>query len=428
MDDRTAIAWLHRRIGLGLAPGELDERTAAGLEATVERLLAPAASGADPVPDPWADLGLTNGGEALRTQARSAIGAWITGMASTPRPTESWLAWYWHGHFATSIAKVRSASMVAEQIRTLTRLGSGPFGPLLRALTVDPAMLVWLDGRDNTVDTPNENYGREVMELFSLGVGSYEEADVAAAARALSGWVVTRSDPATSRLVPKRHDDRPQRYLDRTDVRDADDVVAAITEQPSCASFLAGRLATRVLGDAADEDLVADLATTFRASDLDVGVLLRAVVEAGLDRLDDDPDLLPPVVLAPVPWLVAALRATGAQPPAKVLEQQLGAAGQVPMSPPNVGGWPGGAAWLATSTTVARTNLAVAVAQATAPEAAVRRSAAAGDDDALADQLGRPEGFGAATRAGLAAARRIGGPPGVAPLAIALAAPELVVA
>lgn len=428
VDDRTAIAWLHRRVGLGLAPGELDRLVPLGVDAVVERLLAPDANGVKKEPDPWAPLGLTYDRDNAREQAKAAIAAWIPAMAATPRPTESWLTWFWHGHFATSIAKVRFASLMVEQLRTFQRMGAGPFADLLRAVTTDPAMLVWLDGRENTRDTPNENFGREVMELFSLGVGSYGEADVAAAAGALSGWTLQRTDSATSRLVAKRHDDRPRTFLGQTGVSDVDGVIDAITAQPECPRFVAGRLASAVLGEAADDGLVSDLTTTFRAADLDLGVLLRAVVEAGLARLDSRTGDLPPVVVAPVPWLVAALRATGSRPKVKVLVAELRAAGQVPMSPPNVGGWPGGAAWLASSTTVARFNLAVEVAQATASDAPTRRAAAEGPDDELADLLGRPEGFGAATLAAVAEARRSNGPEGVAPLTVALASPDLVVA
>ena len=428
VDDRTAIAWLHRRVGLGLAPGELDGLVPLGVDAVVERLLAPGANGVDEQPDPWTPLGLTYDRDNARDQAKAAIAVWIPAMATTPRPTESWLTWFWHGHFATSIAKVRFASLMVEQIRLFQHMGAGPFADLLRAVTTDPAMLVWLDGRENTRNTPNENFGREVMELFSLGIGSYTEDDVAAAAGALSGWKLQRTEPVTAMLVANRHDDRPRTYLGNTGVQDVDGVIDAITAQPECSRFVAGRLADAVLGEAADDGLISDLAATFRAADLDLGVLLRAVVEAGLARLDGRPEDLPPVVVAPVPWLVAGLRATRSRPKDKVLAAELKAAGQVPMAPPNVGGWPGGAAWLGSSTTLARFNLAVAVAQATGADAPVRRAAAEGPDDELADLLGRPEGFGPATLAAVDDARRSGGPPGVAPLTVALASPDLVVA
>ncbi len=428
VDDRTAIAWLHRRVGLGLGPGELDRLSALGVDTVVDRLLQPDAQGVELAPDPWVGLDLTYDRERPGDQAKAAIAAWIPAMAATPRPTESWLTWFWHGYFATSVTKVRFASLMVEQLRLLRRMGSGPFEELLRAITTDPAMLIWLDGRENSRATPNENYGREVMELFSLGVGSYEEADVAAATGALSGWTLQRTDPVTSGRVPRRHDDRSRTLLGRPGVTDVDQVIATITAQPACSRFVAGRLAAAVLGDAADDGLVTDLAATFRAADLDLGVLLRAVVDAGLARLDGRTDDLPPVVVAPVPWLVGALRATGARPSDKVLGAGLKAAGQVPMAPPNVGGWPGGAAWLSTSTAVARFNMAVAVAQTTAGDSPVLRAAAEGPDDELADLLGRPEGFTPATRSALAVARRTGGRAGVAALTVALASPELVVA
>lgn len=425
MDEREAIAWLHRRVGFGLAPGELDTAVTLGVDAVVDRLVDPDDNGVGPAPDPWAHIELTtNRQRPVRDEAKAVVAAWIPGLASGPRPTESWLTWFWHGHFSVSIAKVRFASMMVEHLRLLRSAGRGSFASLLRHVSVDPAMLIWLDGRDNTRATPNENYGREVLELYSVGLDGYTEADVAAATSAVSGWKVERSDPAVGRFVAKNHADGAQSLLGRPDVRDLDGVVATIVADPACARFVAARLATAVLGDAADDGLVSDLAATFTRSDLDVSALLRATIEAGLARLDTGTR----TVTAPVPWLAAALRATGAEAKPKALLAGLQSAGQVPMTPPNVGGWPDGPAWLATSAVVGRQNLAVLVAQATATDAPARRLATAADDDALADLLARPGGFSPATCAALAAARKAGGPPGIAPLAVALASPDLMVA
>lgn len=428
MSDRSAIAWLHRRVGFGLAPGELDRLEKLGVDAVVDRLVDPNRHGVAAVRDPWQGLRLSYTGASnpnYRSEAYAAIGAWIDHLATTGRPTESWLTWFWHNHFPTAIAKVRLAGLMVTQLRLFQRAGAGSFPALLRGVTIDPAMLVWLDGRDNTRRTPNENYGREVMELFALGVGHYTEADVKACAAALSGWKLVPGTP-TSRFVAAQHDPAPQRLLGRT-VRDLDSVVAALVAQPACPTFIAGAFQEAVLGTA-DPGLTADLARRFRTSNLDVRTLLRATVEAGLARLDGPESARPAVVVAPAPWLAAARRATGATLTRQVVATQLGAAGQIPMNPPNVGGWPGGGAWLSTATTVARANLAAALATATKDTSPVLKAAAAGDDARLADLLARPTGFSTATRNALKDARRAGGRPGVAALTIALASPDLTVA
>lgn len=426
--DRSAIAWLHRRVGFGLAPGELDRLEKLGVDAVVDRLVDPSRHGVAAVRDPWQGLRLSYTGASnpnYRSEAYASIGAWMDHLATTGRPTESWLTWFWHNHFPTAIAKVRLAGLMVTQLRLFQRAGAGSFPALLRGVTIDPAMLVWLDGRDNTRRTPNENYGREVMELFALGVGHYTEADVKACAAALSGWKLVPGTP-TSRFVAAQHDPAPQRLLGRT-VRDLDSVVAALVAQPACPTFIAGAFQEAVLGTA-DPGLTADLARRFRTSNLDVRTLLRATVEAGLARLDGPESARPAVVVAPAPWLAAARRATGATLTRQVVATQLGAAGQIPMNPPNVGGWPGGGAWLSTATTVARANLAAALATATKDTSPVLKAAAAGDDARLADLLARPTGFSTATRNALKDARRAGGRPGVAALTIALASPDLTVA
>ena len=427
--DRSAIAWLHRRVGFGLAPGELDRLEKLGVDAVVDRLVDPNRHGVAPVRDPWQGLRLSqvpSQGTNYRAEGFAAIGAWLDHLSSTGRPTESWLTWFWHNHFPTAIAKVRLAGLMVTQLRLFQRAGAGSFAALLRGVTVDPAMLVWLDGRDNTRLTPNENYGREVMELFALGVGHYTEADVKACAAALSGWKLAPGTTTTSRFVAAQHVPTPQRLLGRT-VRDVDSVVATLVAQPACPTYIAGAFQEAILGTA-DAGLTADLARRFRTANLDVRTLLRATIEAGLARLDGPESARPAVVVAPAPWLAAARRATGATVTRQVAATHLSAAGQIPMNPPNVGGWPGGGAWLSTATTVARANLAAALAGATRDSSPVLRAAAAGDHARLADLLGRPEGFATATRNALADARRAGGRPGVAVLAVALASPDLTVA
>ena len=204
--DRQTIAWLHRRAGWGLGPGELDARATDGVQATIDRLVDPDHHGVPKSPDPWAnaDLEVPNVRESdssaahkqardhLRREGESAIEAWLDQLIATPRPLVDWMAWFWHGHFVSGLDKVRLPLLMVQQLRTYRSLALAPFPELVRAATTDAAMLVYLDGATSTGDQPNENYGRELLELFTLGLGNYTEDDVQAGARALTGWTVPR--------------------------------------------------------------------------------------------------------------------------------------------------------------------------------------------------------------------------------------------
>jgi uncharacterized protein (DUF1800 family) len=416
VNDRERIAWLHRRAGFGLAPGELDQLVALGPAQVLDRLVEPDAHGVAVAPDPWSGLALPLSSEETRKDGGRAIVAWLDHLARTPRPLEDWMAWFWHGHLVSSLLEVKRPALMVGQVRTYRRLGLGSFGELVRAMAIDPAMLVYLDGDSSTGDNPNENFGRELMELFTLGFGIYTEPDVKAAARALTGWRIDRATGA-ARFVPRRHDPTPQKLLGATGVSDLDGVVAAVTQHEACAPFVAGRLAAAILGPGVDAHLVSELAGGFRASGLQIRPLVRSILEAGLDGASTE------LVTAPVPWLVAAERATAVTLPGSARLPALQAAGQLPMVPPNVGGWPGGSAWLATSTVVARSQLAVVLATQSRADGAARSAAANGDLDALADALGRPAGFSTATSYALGQVA-----PGPDLLANALVSPEVVLA
>jgi len=430
MSEREAIARLYRRAGFGLAPGELDALERLGVDAVVDRLVDPAAHGIPPSPDDlWEDVELPLA-DSTEGSVR-AVDRWIEHLLVTERPFEEWMAWYWHGHLVTSIADIAFVPRMTAQVNLFRRAGLGSFRALLREVTIDPGMLAYLDGEESTGDSPNENYAREMLELFSLGIGNYTEDDIAAGARALTGWRVrlvptgSAVDPVRARswFDPSAHDDTRHRYLGRDGVHDLDTVIDAACSQDACAPFVTRRFGTAVLGPDADAGLLRDLARRFRASDLDVRVLARGVLEAVAEGR------VAGLVLGPFPWLLAAQRATGAHLEPRRRYWTLYDAGHLPMWPPNVGGWPGGPTWLASSTTAQRYNLAGEVATSTPEDNVARRAAADGDLEALADALGRPEGFRPSTVEALTelrgTAREDGG---LALLTVALASPDLVLA
>src|SRR3954452_9910201 len=213
MTDRTVAAHALRRLTFGPTSAEVDAAVTAGLEATVPRLLRPPPVPA--APDLGADpLGALppGAGRADKIKARQAVARqvpalawwWFTRMTSPANAAEK-LTFFWHGHWATSVQKVRSATLMLAQQQTFRRYGTGDTGPLVRAMLRDPALIVWLDGQKNTRKAPNENLARELMELFTLGVGHYTEDDVKAGARVLTGWQVNRAT-GTATLLPRRHD------------------------------------------------------------------------------------------------------------------------------------------------------------------------------------------------------------------------------
>ncbi len=423
MDDRTVITRLHRRGGFGLATGELEAALERGVSAEIDRLIDPDGAGIGPSPDPWHDDELAADtktvGLEIRKRVISMIDGWLTRMVTSPRPLADRTTWFWHGHFVSSIGKVKAPLAMAKQLRLFQDGGLGSFDALVRAVTVDPAMLVYLDGVDSKGDAPNENYSREVMELFTLGRGNYTEADIGAGAVALTGWRLdgNRYAAATKgQFLPRRHDDTAQIYLGREGVHDVDSVIDALMAQPTLPKFVAGKVARAIIGPSVDEATVTELAAGFRDTGFDIGKLMNDVLHAVANGVDGGP-----VVLAPVPWLVAAQRATGATLAPAVRLDGLRSSGQVPCNPPNVAGWPGSRAWFGSATVVGRFNLASLMSQTTAEANPCYVAASAGDAAGLALALGLPTSFGSTTTASLAA---VDDPK--SRLVIALTAPEFV--
>ena len=414
MEERDSVKWLHRRAGFGLPPAQMRAAIDRGFTAELDRLLNSDAIANAVASDPWDDDSLPYDPMDAPSR-RYAIGRWVEAMIASEQPLVDRVAWLWHGHFVSALDKVRVARLLVDQIRLLRSAGLGDTRSLLRALTIDPAMAIYLDLRTSTDEVPNENYSRELLELFALGEGNYTEDDVQAGAAALSGWVLDR---ATGDLAfrPRRHDDQPQSFLGVEGVHDLDTVIDAVMAHPALAPFIAGTIAEELLGES-ESALVAELATDFASSGFVIADLVRAALTAGAQRA------AAPLVLGPLPWLVIATRTTGARLDLGQVAVLLRAAGQLPMLPPNVAGWPGGAAWFNAGSLVARANLAALVAADATDEDVL--AAVAGDDmDVLADALGLPaSGFDEQSRVALRAT-----PAGRDRLAVALITPEFMIA
>ncbi|WP_018351545.1 DUF1800 domain-containing protein [Longispora albida] len=319
----TDIARLLRRVSFGPRPDELAAAELAGFDATLAALLQPGPAVTYPALDPRAD-------RARQKEERRQLALWWVGqMVSSPSPGYEKLVLFWHGHWATSIRKAGPALMARQQ--QTFRAHAHDFGALSRAMVADPALLVWLDAQQNTKKAPNENLARELLELFTLGVGNYSEDDVLEAARVLTGWRVDRA-AMTATLDPKRHDDGAATVLGKTSQFTAQSLVDHLLAQPACAKHVAGQLGAYYGG---------------------AGGSLREIWS----------NLGGEVVRPPIDWAVSAMRQLGVQPKMELL-RGLTDLGQVPFAPPNVGGWPSGAAWLTTSAAQARLQVAAAIADA----------------------------------------------------------------
>jgi uncharacterized protein (DUF1800 family) len=393
MTDRRVVSHVLRRLTFGPTAAEVDAAAGADLSATVTRLLAPAAPpqppglGADPV------AALAKGASrADRQKARQQAAAqvadltwwWFTRMVSGGGAAEK-LTFFWHGHWATSVQKVRSAHLMLGQQQTFRRYGGGDTAPLVRAMLRDPALILWLDGQRNTRTAPNENLARELMELFTLGVGHYTENDVKAGARVLTGWQVDR--PAgVAKLAARRHDTGPVTLLGQTGTFDVDGYADLLVRHPAHLPFLAGRLWLRYgSGDPAGAATVGRMIAAGR----DTTAMLTALCTDPAF-----PATAGHLVKQPVEWVAGAVRQLGIAT-GKLSDKQrkpvlsgLRALGQVPFRPPSVGGWPAGAAWLTTSSAQARLKSGLALV-ALAPAAVETLAGAARNDrlDALARLL-----------------------------------------
>jgi hypothetical protein len=357
--DLRRVVHLHRRAGFAATWGEVRRDLKDGPKASLDRVLAGKAA-TDGAPEDFAKTADLLGESAALSGDPARLKAWwVYRMLYGPDPLTERLALMWHNHFATSNLKVENLPAMRRQNELFRDLGRGPFGKLLKAVVRDPAMLVWLDAPSNRKAHPNENLARELMELFSMGVGHYAEADVKEAARALTGWGVADGAFAD---VPARHDDGEKTILGRKGAWKGDDVVRIVLDHPATARRLAWRVCELFLGEkalkAAD---VGALADGLRARDLDVGWAVGTVLRSRAFFVDDN---LGNRVLGPVEYVIGAARALELfEPPSStlVLAEWCGRLGQDLFYPPNVGGWPGGRSWLTTRALVGRANYAAAL-------------------------------------------------------------------
>jgi uncharacterized protein (DUF1800 family) len=291
-------------------------------------------------------------------------GWWLQRMARGPRPLQEKMVLFWHGHFATSAEKVREPYYMWRQNELFRRLATDNWEQLLADAGKDPAMLIWLDQAQSNKQHPNENFAREVMELFALGEGHYAEHDIGQGARALTGWSLDRINQAYV-YRPGLHDNGEKTFLGRTGNLDGDDVIETIVAQPQAARFITAKLWNYFTGQYPTDELNTALAAVFRANGNNFKPFLRVMFRSEQFYSDD---IVKNQVKSPVQWLIGSVRMLECDlPPTLVSYGMLRQLGQELFAPPNVKGWDGGVTWITTNTLLARYNDAESLVQGTLP-------------------------------------------------------------
>jgi uncharacterized protein (DUF1800 family) len=356
--DLRRVVHLHRRSGLAATWPELHQDLKEGHAAAIDRLLKGNANSAAP-----ADFAATADVLADTAVAAGEIGRlkawWFYRMLFGPDPLGEKLTLLWHDHFATSNAKVGDPAQMRRQNDSLRKHARSKFGDLLNASVREPALLDFLDAPANRKGHPNENLGRELMELFTLGIGHYSEADVKEAARALTGWTVDEGKFAEDRT---KHDGGDKTILEKTGKWNGADLVKLLLEHPATSERIALKLCRQFFGEKAiPPEALKELAAGLREHELDSGWAVGVILRSKLFFADAN---IRTRVLSPVEYVVGTARALGMLDPAPstlALADWSARMGQDVFNPPNVGGWPGGRAWVHTRGMIARSNFAAAV-------------------------------------------------------------------
>ena len=288
-------------------------------------------------------------------EAVLATGAWwLKRMAYGPRPLQEKMTLFWHGHFTTSAKDERSASLMWNQNELLRRNAVGNFRQFVREISRDPAMLDYLNNQQNRKAHPNENYARELMELFTLGIGNYTEYDIREGARAFTGWA---HDGEEFIFRKYDHDDGQKTFFGRKGDYDGDDVIDIILQHQACARYIAGRFYTFYVHEEPEPGMLQSLGETLREGNWEIRPIIRNLFTSQAFYSDK---AIGSQIKSPIQLVVGTIRLLGIDmPQPRVLTGALNQMGQVPLEPPNVKGWPGGRAWINTSTTFVRYNTAV---------------------------------------------------------------------
>lgn len=375
MDARDAMALLYRRAGFGATSRELQQSLPQGYDSLVTKLLG-GLTQADPqadaiaipkmmqppfsIPKASADKSqrlLFN--KMLNTERVALTNWWIARMVVAEHPLKEKLTFFLHCHFPTAISKVRFPVYMYRQNQLFRSMGSGDFATLVAAVATDPAMLIWLDAAFDRMPDPNENFARELMERFTMGIGTYSELDVRAAAFAFTGWHLNQMTGKFA-INLRAHSSTPVTFLGKSGVTTGNQVIDIVTRTSASARFVVASLWSRFAYPITPNDpLIIDLASSY-AEDRNISKLLNNVFHR--------PEFLSEatatgLIKQPVEYVVGALKSLGVGAVSIVkfkpaIINVLASLGQVLFDPPSVGGWPQNEYWLSTSGALARWRFA----------------------------------------------------------------------
>src|SRR6202162_6267552 len=367
--EAARVMQLLRRTSFGYTPAQLEAALSDGFTKTVDRLVE-----TRPVEPPTLSAAGAPGG-------RFAVGQlqqwWLDHMLSTTTPFAERMTLFWHGHFTSDFRKVADDTFMYWQNLTWRRMSLTNLRPMLMQATPDPAMLRYLDLATSTGQSPNENFSRELMELFTMGPGNYTEDDVRESAKALAGWQLPQPDSnatvtvatGVTRNLPVYTTQRPGvfnarrafkgsiTYLGKTGPIDTQGVVDRILAQPATAQFIATKVAQHFVAAQPDTGYVKTLGDTFRRSNYDMRTLMRAVFTSPEFNSAQSYRTL---VKSPTDFMVHAARALGANNLSKLIAAAGSGMGQSLFDPPDVGGWPNNESWISSNTVVERVNFVTA--------------------------------------------------------------------
>lgn len=350
--NRRMAAHLLRRAGFAPSQAELDQAVEQGLEATVEQLFADDSEQEAAFKQTFdATAGsLLNVDDAYQVQSW-----WLHRMLKTSSPLREKLTLFWHGHFATSVHKVEASELMLRQIDRLRRLAWGNFRELVLAMARDPAMLVWLDGQSSTREHPNENFARELMELFTCGIGNYTEHDVREAARAFTGW---HREANEFFFNADEHDFERKQFLGKSGRFDGGDIIDILMQHPATPRFIGGKLLRFFATPQPSDEAVQAAGKLLDQTQLDIKWFLRELFLSAYFYSDE---CYRRRIASPVEFAVGTVRSLGVRLPAAELNNHIQAMGQELLAPPNVKGWDGEQAWINSSTWPARLSFAQTV-------------------------------------------------------------------
>lgn len=381
--DAVKAAHLLNRAGFGGTPAEIDHVRSIGPVAAVDELLdfpdAPAEeqsetdlpnfSAIDGIPKDFRELQrqiIAAKTEADKKQLRMQFNAanqdvimatmqwWMQRMVTGEHPLQEKLTFFWHGHFTTSAKDEHMATLMWRQNELLRQSAAGNFGKLVHAISRDPAMLDYLNNTQNVKAHPNENYARELMELFTLGIGNYTEDDVKQGARAFTGW---SHDGEQYLFRPFQHDMGVKTFLGFTGNLNGDDVVNIILRHRACAPFISSEIYRYFVSDDIDPAMAQALGSVLRENHYELRPLLRTMLTS---QAFYSPSAIGAQIKSPVQLVVGTIRLLGVpMPQQNAIVGTLTQMGQVPLMPPNVRGWLGGRNWINTSTVFVRYNAGV---------------------------------------------------------------------